>query len=814
MDAFVLDYKIINKKQSSYVGVYGSQLKTPAEELLDVVLLINVNVEKSQEDLSKITKFVSEDFLSYISSKINDGVSYLDILDSIQSRLEYIVTNVIEKDQKLKEQGLDINLMISFRENLFYYILLFGDIEAQIKRDEAVVSISDILAESGSSKSQFKTGSLQLKNTDRLSIVFLKSTSDLPVNTIATNAIENLNIVDVLAEYEDSLENSCLVILLMANEHDAWPETDLNTQKGEAKDGVEDDQENLYDEAEEVGTDMVRPNLELRGKNQRITPVLNSTLSKFRIMMLGIKEKLAQFSIKNTSDYNEVNIESQQDELEDRKEDYDNEYYNDSKKDSYRDITGATSFLSNLATKFRDAKKQLMSRNYLQSPFFQKVKLSFSNFIRLLLEFFLKHIIGTKDFDRRNARKKKQNLMRNRVILLFFVIVLVFFITRSIQEAEVERKRVETLNTTNNQLKSLSNRFQSVRSQLIQSQPVSVQTRGAILIELNSIKSELQKNTNIKELFANEFNLLDIEINNFIDEVNQVVPIKDPQIISDINIFFPDAKVSSATLVGSNVFVSDSNRNVIYRLPTTGSAVPPQVFVTGLVQPFLLVPDLDNNVIFYDNDVNNGVGRFSSTQENVLTRFQGLSPATIGRPITASVFFGNGALYEVVPINKQIFKRIRQGNSFIGGGAVPTNDATNWVTDNRLVNTIQIKTPYSIYVLVKGEGVIRFLAGADTNLGYEKYQDLTNEDYQLMKNATAFDISEKYMAVAVPAKPRIMIFEKIGDEINFQGFKYLKSLEYRGTQNLFKNISNLFLLESENKIIILDGSKVIQVNIN
>ncbi|RMD77167.1 hypothetical protein D6810_01770 [Candidatus Dojkabacteria bacterium] len=805
---FVSDFKIVNNQENKYFSIFGNQitLETVSSDLsgnvIEMIILAEIAADRKKEDLSKFNKFICEDLFLFLSTEITAGKSYLDVLDQVQSRIESIVSNLIEKDEILSKTGIDLNILLTLREDLYFYLYLFGNGEAILLREDKLISLTDLLKER-SKTSYSKMGSMQLKVEDRI-ILSLGSygSTDLLRDCLSELSFEKLS------------DDVSYCTLIIANENDSWPDNfeDYKSQQSEEREN-----NNLKEEKSAVlKTSQIKGNkfpeiLKTFGislgnwiKNMSSPKSRSSLINSGSIPQTSSDEK----DIKN---HELISMSNKSEPLEPV------ECTDPGNPEDFESprvgliLEKVKSFAFFLVQKSLKIKSDL-----IKSKIFISLKSAIFRMLTFLKQFFLVNFVGTVYFDkfdrRRILSRQSRNLTRNRLILVVIIFALLIFVNNSIQQAEQQRKELERIEKLTSQLRTFQNRLQSVKSQIIFGPEISPNRRVAINTELRSLETNIKNTPQISEINKLEYDKLLADLQSTFDEVNQIQGLKNVNVISDISLYYADANPSSMTISGQSIFVSDENRSVIYRLPISGLGLAPQVFVTGLVKPYLLLTDPEGNVVFFDNDVMASVGRFSSTQESVLTRFQGLTLSSVGRPKSASIFKGNGAIYEIRPNNKQVFKRDKLSSTFVSGGAVPTNDSTNWLTDNRLSSAVEIKTPYTVYVLTQSDGLLRFLSGKDTNLDFEKFQNMSREDFNSIKNCSSFDVTDKYLVFADNTQSRLMILEKIGDEINFQGYRFLKSIQYRGNLNLMRNMKKVLIDNSTNSVIVLDGSKILQVS--
>lgn len=439
------------------------------------------------------------------------------------------------------------------------------------------------------------------------------------------------------------------------------------------------------------------------------------------------------------------------------------------------------------------------------------------NIKRLLFKlnlWFKRNILG-QTLDRRDLRKVR--VKRNRYLFGLFVVVFAIFIYSSYSTNEYNKKVEAAKKNFDDKVSSYNTEVTQISSSVSVSIEAEENVKTPILGKIQSIDTNLRLLQS--ELSSNEYVKNKDEYNSKIasmisanqaerDRLLLIQSFTQPQVIVDTSKEFPDSSLSDIEYAEGAIFIADSGRNAIYRVtPEINSSL--QTHISGLVAPKLLVKNVANEIIVYDNSDVAVVGKFSPVLPNSFSRFQNLTPPTTGTVEEVAIFSGNDALYELRTDTRQIFRRTKSGDGYISGG-VPYQETaeTNWRTDEIFATAVDIETPGSIYVLSKGFGIARFFGGGANDLAQESIKNIMSGDTLSIKNADALDVEATFLAIGDSNGKKIMLFEIQPDG----SLKLLKQMQFRGEGNIFANIKELQINAIDRKIFVLDANRVIRLD--
>ncbi|MCA9379183.1 hypothetical protein KC640_02035, partial [Candidatus Dojkabacteria bacterium] len=284
------------------------------------------------------------------------------------------------------------------------------------------------------------------------------------------------------------------------------------------------------------------------------------------------------------------------------------------------------------------------------------------------------------------------------------------------------------------------------------------------------------------------------------DALFNVRSFTDPQVVADLELTFEGADAAAAVYASGNIFVADRARGVVYRMGTTLNSEVSS-FATGLSSPYLLTADPSGNVVFVDNNSDSVMGTIDATSGNV-SRSPSDSLARIGTLAGMDIYDANAALYSVNPAKNVV---VKQEN--ISGNYVVPNDAAPWRQDADFANAVALKVDYSIFMLVKGKGLLRYEGGEPATYNASGF---SAADTQALQNASAFDLTATKLYIADPAGRRLIVAERT----NADTYTFKEQYVYRGDDDtVFSKMQSVSVNEANGKIYVLDGNQVIRLDI-
>ncbi|MEP7103838.1 MAG: hypothetical protein ABI721_03975 [Candidatus Dojkabacteria bacterium] len=833
------EYLIGKLKENEWSGVYGYRPDDTSSNA-EMFVTVRIAVEKDEYSLENIAKILLDELQgTYFNPKkeFTDNIEKLeDSVWKMKSKMEY----VLSREPSLSEEGLDIEMAIVVVENNIAYLAVVGESKIFIKRANKFVELSKGLVDSNM-LGFFKTGSVELKEEDRLCLGTSKSIEK--GEFIIQETLEELNI-SKLKELETI---TGAAFLILADEKAEWfiPQTEMPKEETAMVDKeltvetIEDAEAQLpkVDKSlDHLVEEDISPAATIQPEqDESIYVAPENTATKYlnKVKEVGSNLKIkssalvsqAFTKVKNFRQPQGITSQSEtftiQDDLEPMEDKKFTNYVLEDDENNYEVVKEATT-MTNIANKANLAKNKassifqnkvvpaLKSNNKTYAKILKNIGSRIKSVLDQLLELFKREIIGTDD--RRDRVVKAKRRRRNRIILAVVVVVLLVLIYVGIKNADDARQKQEKINTASTQLTNLRNRLDTLTPQILQAKNEGQEKKTLLLNELQKLTSDISLQQRAG-LFTTELDNLSKQVQSRQDDLLLVTAVIDPKIVTDVGKNFPDATLSDIVYSNGNLYISDSARGVVYKVASNALNAQPQAYATGLTQPFLLVRNVDGDIIFYDNDATSSVGKFSIGGDPTLKRFAGLTPASVGKPMEAALYDGNNALYEVRQTSRQIFRRNAQDDGYVAGGAAPSTDPeTDWKDDPDFANALDISVPRDIWVLIKTQGIKRYLAGGDNTLTADSFTNLLNTDFEALKGASSIDVADNNLVVGDPVNRRVLLFKY--DDSDDAKINFVKQYDYRGSDSTtFSDLDEVVVVQSESAIYVLDGTKVIRLDL-
>lgn len=811
-----VEYNLGQVTPREWSGVYG--YKPDTSDDIEFLGVMRLRTDIDSMSLEMFGKLLFEEMQIAFFDESNPERDLVLRLESSAWKMKSKMDLLLSREDEIAKKGLDIEVAVAVVFQNFLYLGVIGESRIYIKRGDDLMDISKALVD-GDMNGFLKSGSLEIENEDR----FLVTTSKVKENQIF-NALNQLDITEL--ETQESGNAS----ILFADESLNWT-SGVDVEREIPVDKVDNsDESESIEEAQgrilesEIDEEILDDNLNEEDLSEEeydeLEEVEERTLrERASLILLPIKTKSVQVlsklkNIRRKEDIEELGEETQTQriskEIMGEVEEENNEEYleDDSETTTKRVFDKARDFRNKAGERWTTTISPMIQNNQkTYMKFLKSLASKIGSLLSMVTSKFKTEFIGTGD--RREMYKKADSMKRKRrlalLVLIIFGVVL-FFGLRGAEESRIEQERIAQSQKT---LSDLNSRYENLSSQVVQAASGNDEKKNLILSEFNNLVNDIEAQRR-NELIKSDLDELLNKISSSQDTLLSVEAITEPKILVDVGRSFPDANLTDIVFSNGALFISDSARNVIYRTPTNTLDNRPETYITGLVQPYILVRDTSGDIVFYDNDTSSSLGRFG-INDPALTRFGQLSPSNIGKPAESVIFDGNGALYELKSNNRQIFKRDKSGDTYVGGGAIPSTDSnTNWRTDSDFTNGIDIAAPYEIYVLISGQGVKRYFSRNDNTITFETFKNFMRNDFESLAKASSFDVTSRYMAVADPQNKRVLMFQIEDNET--KDIVYMKQFVYRGSDNLFSDLKEVAINEDERAVYVLDSSKVIKLD--
>ncbi len=285
------------------------------------------------------------------------------------------------------------------------------------------------------------------------------------------------------------------------------------------------------------------------------------------------------------------------------------------------------------------------------------------------------------------------------------------------------------------------------------------------------------------------------ELNNIYYSLNDVIPINNYTILSDIGISYPGAEISSLQNLSGNIYLTDPKLQYVYSISDTTQSTPTQFerLSSGISIPQSITYSLSKNSLFlYDTDR----GLFSVALNGTLSPIIGPVPNSNISSIQS--YMGN--IY-MLDSSKGIIYNVN----------TTTLSYTNGLKSKYLVGARSFAVDGNIFVIDKSGNIVRFYANTYTPFAISNSQAM---EYSLNKSSYIYDNQySNYIYIVDPAHYRIVVLQKpAAGSVNTTDYKFVKQYVYTGSnKSLFSNITDLSISASGKSFYLLSGTKIIKI---
>lgn len=794
------DFVVGKQTKNTWAGVYGyvPDDKSILQDRGSLYVIVKLHSAVNSDSLESIATLSLDELQRFLYEESVES-NFLDHVESSVAAFTKRLETIVAREEELASKGIDFELSLLVIIETYAYLVVVGESDIAILRNEEVVMVSDSLIDS-KMQGFLKSGSMLIESDDR----FLLSTSKVKKEGegLLDSILESL---DIKKKTSDFIHKDGIAGLVVA---DTATFELIEKQKQAEEEEKKKKELAALEKAHVDEVEKIDPKIEsekLEHDEELTEEIDNSFLENEEIVLpdedVNSEEDYAVDDFTEEMSFSERNDQQQ---LRQRKEQI--HAMRQAASNRIKNIfSGIKVFWSErIVGHFKNNK-----RTYAQivRGFFGRIqRLGKSG-----VDFFKREVLGTQTYDRRNMDQRIRRIKRNRIIFVVVSVVVIFgfyFGVTSIlasNREKAEKREAETL------LASLRSDYDLLASEVLAAKTLSADKKQTVITELSNLESRVNQEKGSTEYFPEEFDSILADIQRQNDELLLINSISQPQVVVDLGALFENVELSDLVYSNGNLFISDESRNVIYKSGVALDSTP-QEHISDVTSPRHLVVDSAGDIIVYDQNDSSAISRFSSEQPNSLSRYPGaLGNSDIGSVVEVGIFRNTDALYELKTTNQQIYQRDRAGSDYAAGGAIYiTSKPPNWKSSPDLARAIDIAAPFEIYVLIEGKGLQRYLSGGDNTIAYETFNNFLREDYAALSDATSFDISDSFLAVADPNNSRVFIFEV--DDSAEKKITLIEQYIYRGEGDYFSNLQELIINEQSRKLYILDGSRVLRLD--
>jgi len=803
-------YKVSQKNDQCWSGVSGVNSKSISDDILPPYEIYSVMKLYSEaninlEVLGKLLFNELESSFQNNSDKYEDFISRLeDSLWKLRAKLE----DFISRDSELMEKGIDMEMGVVVVSLGVLYASIVGESKIFLYRNDKFVDISKGLIDINM-MGFAKTGSLKLNEQDRIVILTGPALIQNDIE-IFINFASELNL-DILKQIKDE---PGAAMIMIGSENLNWVDFSSLSNQG---DTLKLEEVNLTEE--------------LSNKS-----AYNDTEIKHVLTNEDDTKDHSNLKFGDDKYYSELN--------DDRDVEYTSNFDNSFKKIEEKNSTEKKSIFKNQLSKIKSTISKFSENKKTYAYLIRRLSNIFIFIVQRFFKFlneefglsFRKHSSKTNiniNLQRGKHSKYVDFRKRNRRFLYAGIALLFVYLFFSFQNADYNRRIQEKHDTFQNQITELKQLFIQFEKDSFSINMNSPEFRSELVKKIDSaskrcrdIISQITQDVDYvkAQMGVSSLSSLNSINSDFLKLRNRALKLEEinssnVRLISDVSRQFSGANLTSLAFTIANgqrlVYVTDEKNNNVYKISVDKVGNISKILLDGndsFKNPRLAVTASNGDIIIYDNNESASISRIFVNNNDKVQRFNVPVRDTIG--VVAADIFTNGSIYELRPSpNSYIHRRLPSGNGFATGGAnyVATNPP-NWRTDLDFTSAIDISVPYEVYVLIKGQGIKRYLSGGDNSITLQSFINLLSEDLEYIKQASSIDVSQKYLAIADSLNKRIILFTVSED--SRKDLVFNKQFKYVGQENIFSNIKDIFIneLNDGGEIYVLDDNRIILVN--
>lgn len=719
------------------------------------------------------------------------------------------IEKILDKEDKISASGLDLQMsVVVFRDSVLYAAVI-GEAHIFVQRDNQLNEISGVLADPDMD-GFMRSGSLRLTKGDRV----LLSTD----NVDSDNNFELIekDLADVTLE---SLNVSVGAALLIGYHAEPKPMAVVAEVEPEMETVVESDFEN---ESADIDFTNSTPDLDSEDTMDVEEEVMPAKANRIKIPNLfGRRETKAELSetdlemSETFTDSRETDVDSDMhyDESEDmfdsESQDFEEEG-NFGKKQSQRKVANSSKISAAMGVVSKKAASVGKSAvNRIKAVNWKGI----ANTTKDKTVDIFNNLTGRAPANRGvnprlpngNMRRARSSYDPNRRRIVWAAVIIVgLVVVFGIRQTAIDNERRANITALEQQINTLS----------VDATQLSLDAQTAAASSQPEVKQEVVNAANllirdVRAIAANELATPSVKskateveesAQKAADQALKIEPQAQAQVVNNLAANFPGATPSDIEIIDNRIYVSDSARNVIYRMDAQLGSQAAAV-LSDLNQPYLLTTDTTNNLIVVDKNNDSVVGVMNPAN-NSFRRISGLSMAAQGE-IAAVDVWTNRALYAVSAARQAISRQTAVGQNYQS-----PNYSSPWRSDAEFANAIDMHVDFQIYVLIEGQGLKRYVNGQPDAINL---RGILPSDETALNNASAFIITATKLYIADSANQRVLVFTK--DSTNNQNFDYATQYVYRGETGAFSGIKDIVLNANETQMFVLSNTSVFRIDL-
>ena len=377
-----------------------------------------------------------------------------------------------------------------------------------------------------------------------------------------------------------------------------------------------------------------------------------------------------------------------------------------------------------------------------------------------------------------NIKNKFLGLPRSSQIMIAVITVLIlgFFISIVVLSTEKKEERVDS--SKEELIVSAQHKEKEATDAMIYNDEDLARER------LNEISKILSDNPSLRDDYPTEVADLETKIAQQTEKINHIIRIDDPIIAADVSDNL-DVGLSQITLLNDVPYTFNTKANDIYTIDEAIKKLETlPIDIADPDQFTLFANNYDrNSILLYTNAPS--INEFTPVDNSItaLSFIPGLSDST---PTDLKAY--GDKVYVLDKANNQIYKHERTIDGFTKG--------TTWViSEADLSDATSLAIDGDVYVLKSDGTILKFLSGELQDFNVTGLEDTPLENPTRIMTDLAYD----NLYIIDPPSKRVIVLDKEGALVN----------QY--TSDSFDDLKDIYALEPENKIYILNDSKILEL---
>ncbi len=313
--------------------------------------------------------------------------------------------------------------------------------------------------------------------------------------------------------------------------------------------------------------------------------------------------------------------------------------------------------------------------------------------------------------------------------------------------------------------------------------------------DLNSIKSYEIESTKIENLLSQ---VVVLE-----NKLNRTIVVSDPSVVVDFaTAVAENAKPSDMEIVDNKIYITDSSRGVVYSVNYDGSEL--NELASGLNGPKSIGVAPNGNIYAVDSSSSEPFLSVNKSSGKV-DRYSGLFSEGLGtvKQIEAIDFNGTIRIYFIKTTGSPVQYIGQVGEAFAGAYDRLSDASFSTAQDFEISDG-------KLYFLMPSEGAVRYYG--DSKEEFSTF-GLSRDDLGNLLNSTAFEVSGNYIIYGNSSGKSVVFTTKTrGEELDKSD--YVAQYKVDTNTNIFSDIKEIKADYVSGNIFVLDGTRVIKLDIN